>query len=197
MLDIQTKSELIKGNPAAFRELFRILYPRLMGYCRLFISSHQVVEDIIQDIFVTLWDKRSTLIPEQSVESLMFVMVRNRCLNELKKIRLEQENLNPENIRTIELQYLYQLDFTDREEKSMEEMLIESMKTAIEELPGKMKEAFIKSKIEGKRQSAVAEEMGITVKMVEKHVAAAKEKLKERLLKQYPLLSVLIILLLE
>lgn len=197
MLDAKTRSELKKGNPAAFRELFRILYPRLRGYCRLFIPSHQVTEDIIQDTFVTLWDKRNTLDPDQSVESLMFVMVRNRCLNELKKIRLESETLDPESISTSQLQFLYQLDFSDREEKSLEEMLIESMKVAIEELPAKMKEAFTKAKIEGKKQSVVAEEMGITVKMVEKHVASAKEKIKEKLLKQYPLLSILILLLLE
>jgi len=58
-----------------------------------------------------------------------------------------------------------------------------------------MKEAFVKAKIEGRKQSEVAEELGVSVKMVEKHIAAAKEKIKEKLVKQYPLLSLLILLL--
>jgi RNA polymerase sigma-70 factor (ECF subfamily) len=197
MLDKQIKTELKKGNPSAFREVFRILYPRLSGYCRLFISIPQLTEDIIQDTFITLWDKRNTLDPEQSIESLMFVMVRNRCLNELKKVRLGNHTLDLGNISTTQLQFLYQLDFSDKEEKSLEEMLIESLKLAIDELPEKMKEAFVKAKIEGRKQSEVAEELGVSVKMVEKHIASAKEKIKEKLLKQYPLLSILILLLLE
>jgi RNA polymerase sigma-70 factor, ECF subfamily len=197
MLDIQTKTELKKGNPAAFRELFRILYPRLRGYCRLFIASPEIEADIIQDCFVSLWEKRNTIDPEQSVESLLFVMLRNRCFNELRERKTELTRIDPENIKTAELQYLYQLDFTGREEKSLEEMLIEALKSAIEELPGKMKEVFIKTKIEGRKQSEVAQEMGISQKMIEKHIASAKEKLKTQLLKQYPLLSILILLLLE
>jgi RNA polymerase sigma-70 factor (ECF subfamily) len=197
MLDIQTKNELKKGNPAAYRELFRILYPRMKGYSRLFISSPEIVEDIIQDCFVTLWEKRSDINPDQSVESFLFVMLRNRCLNELRILKTEQDHVDPEKMKTAELQYLYHLDFTGSEEKSLEEMLIESMKSAIEGLPDKMKEAFVKTKIEGRKQTEVAEELGVSLKMVEKHIAGAKEKIKEKLLKQYPLLSLLILLLFE
>jgi RNA polymerase sigma-70 factor, ECF subfamily len=197
MLDVQTKLELIKGNPAAYRELFRILYPRLKGYCRLFIKTPEIAEDLIQECFVTLWEKRKTIHPEQSVESLVFVMLRNRCLNELRILNTEQEKIDPEKIKTVELQYLYQLDLAGKEEKSLEEMLIELMKSAIDELPQRMKEVFIKTKIEGRKQTAVAEELGITLKMVEKHIALAKEKIREKLLKQYPLLSILILLLFD
>jgi RNA polymerase sigma-70 factor (ECF subfamily) len=197
MLDKQIKTELKKGNPSAFREVFRILYPRMSGYCRLFVSSPAITEDIIQDCFVTLWEKRNDIKPEQSVESLLFVMLRNRCLNELRILKTEQQRVDPEEIKSAELQYLYQIDFTGREEKSVEEMLIESMKLVIAELPEKMKVAFVKAKIEGRKQSEVAEELGVSVKMVEKHIASAKEKIKEKLLKQYPLLTLFILLLME
>ena len=112
-------------------------------------------------------------------------------------LKTEQDHVDPEKMKTAELQYLYHLDFTGSEEKSLEEMLIESMKSAIEGLPDKMKEAFVKTKIEGRKQTEVAEELGVSLKMVEKHIAGAKEKIKEKLLKQYPLLSILILLLLE
>jgi len=78
MFDIQTKIELKKGNPVAFKEVFTTLYPRLKGYCRLFVHNHQLIEDIIQESFIAVWEKHHTIQIEKSVESLFFVVVRNR-----------------------------------------------------------------------------------------------------------------------
>lgn len=197
MFSVQTKIELRKGNPKAFMEVFLVLYPRLKGYCRLFISDESLVEDIIQETFITLWEKRESIKTDKTIESLIFVMVRNRCLNELRNIRLEGEKIDPENLKVNELQFLYQLDFTSKEEKSLEEMLIESFQQAVHELPEKMKMVFTLCKIEGRNQKEVAENLGISIKMVEKHIASAKQHIREKLLKQYPALILLIALLME
>jgi RNA polymerase sigma-70 factor, ECF subfamily len=197
MFSIQTRLELKKGNPESFKEVFLVLYPRLKGYCRLFIADESLVEDVIQETFLTLWEKRDSLKTDKSIESLIFVMVRNRCLNELRNQRLEGEKIDPENLKINELQFLYQLDFNSIEEKSLEEMLIESFQQAVKELPEKMKKVFTLCKIEGKNQKEVAENLGISIKMVEKHIAGAKQHIREKLLKQYPALILLIALLME
>lgn len=196
MFSIQIRTELKRGNPEAFKEVFLVLYPRLKGYCRLFIADKNLVEDIIQETFLTLWEKRDLIKAEKSIESLIFVMVRNRCLNELRKQRMESGRIDPDNIKVAELQYLYQLDFTNKEEKSLEEMLIESFQKAVNELPEKMKKVFTLCKIEGKNQKEIAEKLGISIKMVEKHIAGAKKQIREQLLKKYPALALLIVLLL-
>lgn len=197
MFDIKTKIELKRGNPAAFKEVFRLLYPRLKGYCKLFISDKNQVEDIIQESFITLWEKRDAIKPNKSVESYVFVIVRNRCLNVLKKQKLEDGRIELDNLNVIELQYLYQLDFTEKEENSMEELLIASFQSAVKELPYKMKQVFTKCKIEGKKQKEVAEELGISLKMVEKHILKAKQQIREKLIQQYPALIILITLIIE
>lgn len=197
MFDFQTKVDLKKGEPAAYKLVFMLLYPRLKGYCKLFISDNSLVEDIIQESFVTLWEKRDSINVEKSVESLLFVIVRNRCLNELRKQKLEEGRISTDDLKVTELQYLYQLDFTDKEEKSLEEMLIESFKKAVNELPEKMRAVFVMCKIDGKSQKETADELGISLKMVEKHISKAKEQIRIRLIKQYPAVVALIILLLE
>lgn len=197
MFDIQTKIELKKGNPVAFKEVFTTLYPRLKGYCRLFVHNHQLIEDIIQESFIAVWEKHHTIQIEKSVESLFFVVVRNRCLNELKKRKLEEGKIDLENLPVSELQYLYQLDFTEKEEKSIEEMLIESMQKAVDELPGKMKLVFTRCKIEGRKQKEVADELGISLKMVEKQISKAREHIREKLNNQYPAMIVVIAFLLK
>ncbi len=81
MFDIQTKLELKKGNPAAFKEVFQLLYPRLKEYCKLFIKDESQVDDLIQESFIALWENRDSIKPDKSIESFVFVIVRNRCLN--------------------------------------------------------------------------------------------------------------------
>ena len=185
MLDYKTKLDLKKGNPYAYRQVFRLLYPRLKAYCKLFIRKENEVEDIIQDVFITLWEKRKFIRADKSVESWIFVMVRHRCLNWLKRNRLENEDYEIEDLKKEDLQYLYQLDFINREEKSLEEMLGDSLRQAIDTLPMKMKRVLVACKIEGKKQKVVASEMGISLKMVEKHLANAKKHLHRKLLKEY------------
>ena len=155
------------------------------------------MEDVIQETFLTLWEKWDSIKTDKSIESLIFVMVRNRCLNELRNQRLEGERIDPENLKVNELQYLYQLDFTSKEEKSLEEMVIDSFQQAVNELPEKKKMVFTLCKIEGKNQKVVAENLGISIKMMEKHIASAKQHIREKLLKQYPALILMIALLLE
>lgn len=197
MFDLTTKIELKRGNPAAYKVVFRLLYPRLKAYCQFFISDKSQVDDIIQESFITLWEKRETIRPEKSIESLVFVMVRNRCLNVLKKKHLEDGSVDLDNIQANKLQYLYQLDFTGKEENSLEVELIASFKTVVENLPPKMKLVFTLCKIEGRKQLVVAKELGISLKMVEKHIAKAKKHIQEKLLDQYPALLVIIAFMLK
>jgi len=185
MLDYQTKLDLKKGNPKAYKEVFRLLYPRLKAYCNIFIRKENEVEDIIQETFIVLWEKRGTIKANKSLESWIFVAVRNRCFNRLKRIKLEDEDFEIDDLRRKDLQYLYQLDFIQREEKSLEEMLGESLREAIDRLPVKMRSVLIACKIEGKKQKDVATELGISLKMVEKHLATAKKHLRKNLLKEY------------
>ena len=197
MFDILTKIELKKGNPDAFKEVFRLLYPRLKGYCKLFISDNDQVEDIIQETFVSLWEKKESIKPDKTIESYVFVILRNKCLNFLKKQKLENDQVDIENLKVEELQFLYQLDFTEKEDKSLEEQLIESFKIAVDELPDKMKTVFTLCKIEGKKQKEVAEKLGISIQMVEKHISKAKQQIRGKLIQQYPALIILITLLID
>jgi RNA polymerase sigma-70 factor (ECF subfamily) len=197
MFDLLTKLQLKQGNPAAFKEVFRLLYPRLKGYCKLFINDANQLEDIIQESFISLWEHKDSIKPEKSIESLIFVIVRNRCLNYLKKRKLEGEKIDFDNPEIEQLQYLYQLDFIDSEEASLEEMLIVSLQEAVAELPEKRKTVFVKCKIEGRKQAEVANEMGISIKMVEKHIAKAKKFIFDKLINKYPAMMLLIVIFLD
>lgn len=197
MFDIQTNNSLKKGDPSAFKDVFRLLYPRLKGYCKLFVPDDTKVEDLIQETFITLWEKRNAIKPDRSIESYLFVILRNNCLNFLRDEKLKRNSSSVSIEEVSELQYLYQIDFLGKEEKSLEEQLVESFQVAVDELPDKMRQVFTLCKIEGRKQKEVAEEMGISIKMVEKHIAKAKEQIRKKLIDQYPVLIIFITMLLE
>lgn len=197
MENSQLNIRLKEGNPSAYEELFKQTFPRMLGYCRLFIHDQAQSNDLVQECYVKLWEKRNTINISQSIESLLFVMLRNRCLNYLRdqKMRLVDKNIGL--IEENELQYLYQIDFTGKEEKSMEIKLIEAIELSIEKLPEKRKMVFKKAKIEGKKNKEVADELGISVKAVEKHIHKAKEQIRKEVLLKFPLMAVLIAILLK
>lgn len=185
---------LASGDPAAFKDTFKLYYPRLMGYCKLFIKDNFDAEDLVQECFVQLWNKRTTLNPLGNIGNLLFVMLRNQCFNFIRDRRLNNfiEFQEKEIDKT---QYIYHIDFIGEEEKSLEEQLSNSFNEEINNLPKRQREVFLKTKIENRNQKEVATELGITVKAIEKNIALAKKHIREELLRKYPTLFLLFLFL--
>lgn len=169
----------------------------MRSYCRLFIQDQDQANDLVQECFVKLWEKRSTIKTTNSVESLLFVMLRNRCLNFLRDQKMQSIAKNISSIGDHELQHLYQLDFLGREEKALEEKLHAAIQSSLKKLPEKRQLVFRKTKIEGKKNKEVADELGISVKAVEKHLNQAKDQIRKEMLLKFPLFSVMITLMLK
>lgn len=169
----------------------------MLSYCRLFIHDQDLANDLAQDCFIKLWEKRSTINVSQSVESLLFVMLRNRCLNYLRDQKLHWTDKKLHTLEENELQYLFQLDLIGKEEASLEEQLLLSIQQSVDKLPAKRKEVFVKAKLEGKKNKEVADELGISVKAVEKHLHQAKVQIRQEMLLKFPLLSIIVLMILE
>lgn len=189
--------KLVAGDPDAFEGIFKLTHSRLLSYCRLFVPDYSTADDLVQECFLKLWEKREKLKPNQSIESYLFVMLRNYCFNYLRDKKLEYSVEDVLSIPEIDLQHLFELDFTGVEGKSIEEELIDAIKQEVEKLPEKRKLVFIKSKLEGMKNKEIAEFLGVSNKAVEKHLYEAKLQIKSELMKKYPLLTVLISLILK
>lgn len=191
-MKLDVNIDLKKGDPDAFERVFKLTHARLLSYCKLFVTATDQADDLVQECFLNLWEKRKSIKPNQSVESLLFVMLRNRCLNYLRDNKFLHAEMNLHSVPEIDLQHLFELDFTGIERKSIEEELIEAIKEEIEKLPLKRKEVFVKSKIEGLKNREVADQLGISLKMVEKHLKLAKDQIQKELIAKFPLLAFLI-----
>lgn len=165
--------EIRKGNNEAFEYLFKNYYPRLRGYAIRFIDDNETVRDIIQDCFINLWEKRSFL-KSISIQSLLFAMVRNACINHLKHCNVIEEHRLEHVVRTKGEERLYHTDFSfEPEQKLLYMELQEQINQVIDKLPGQCREVFLMSRFERLKNKEIADKLQISIKTVEKHISKA------------------------
>ncbi len=186
--------QIQNGDVHAYGIFFRQHYARLLNYCRLFIKGEDEAEDLVQEAFVKLWENRHELDPERSVEALLYISVRNRCLNFLRDRDLKREKFQNYKQEVEQRQFLVHFDYLGEEEIPLEERLFVEVDIAIEALPNRCKEVLRLSRFEGLKNSEVAKRLGISVKAVEKQLSVGKKKISAQLKDKYPLGLVLFLL---
>jgi RNA polymerase sigma-70 factor (ECF subfamily) len=179
--------EIKKGNTRAFEYLFKQYYQRLCGYAVRFISDRDTVEDIIQECFMKMWEKKEIL-QSISVSSLLFAMVRNACLDYLKHSAIVERH-SIEYLATIEgEEKLYHADFSfDTEYATLYRELEEQIRRVMDGLPNRCKEVFVLSRFEGLKNREIAEKLQISVKAVENHISKALKVFAVHFKNKYPI----------
>ena len=82
---------LREGDEHAFQTLFKKFYPALCHFANQFLADKEQSEEIVQEIFVKIWEKRSVLNIETSVKHYLFRSVRNQCLNQIQHEKIKKQ----------------------------------------------------------------------------------------------------------
>ncbi len=191
-VDEQLLKDIKDGKMRAFEKFFQNSYTRLLNYAQIFVMDNAVADDMVQGAFIHFWDKRKELRIGKSIESLIFTSVRNRCLNYLRDDVTYKKHLASYKAEESEYQHLVQYDFIGDEDESLEDILLREIQSSIDLLPEKCKQVFLMSKIDGKKQKDIAQELNISLKSVEKHIATAKTKIRENMELKFPALGLII-----
>ncbi len=171
-----------------FEEIYLQYYSRMKRFAREYVITEEDAENVLQDVFLDFWEKRELLSTFSNLIAFLFTSIKNRCINLLRRRLLEQEasaRMQEEYLRTLQinLESLQSVDEQVFQEKDLETII----NRAIDSLPPKCKEIFIKSKIEGKKQKEIARELNISIDAVETQMGIAYKKLREQLKGIYPL----------
>jgi RNA polymerase sigma-70 factor (ECF subfamily) len=171
------------GDIEAFEKLYNEYYESLCRFAQRFVCDLDTSREIVQDVFVRIWEKRSELLGEQSLKSYLYRSVRNQCLDHLKHLNIEYEY---EKKRVREMQETESGFFTSDDhplDGLITEELRNSILTAIDNLPEKCKEIFKLSRYEGMKYREISEELDISIKTVETQMYRAIKSLKKQLSK--------------
>ncbi|MDO6603795.1 RNA polymerase sigma-70 factor [Arenibacter palladensis] len=164
-------SLLEKGEKCAFETLFRLYYTKLVNISKGYLVYQQEAESIVQNVFLKLWENKASLGEVSNINSYLYTMTKNLCLDQLKHEKIKKNYMdNSYRIRS-EIQYKFIQDEAASLllENELESKIIQS----IELLPEKCKNIFKKSRLEGLKRSEIASEMGISHKTVDNHMASA------------------------
>lgn len=165
-------SQLVPDNLTSFESLFRLHYTELCRYALKLTRNEQVAEEVVQEVFVSFWERRNEITITHSVKSYLVSSVRNRSINYLKlqlpkdrkKEDIEEHNMGASVDDTssgIEYKELYDL-----------------IQYAITTLPQKCRAIFILSREEGLTYQQIADQLDLSLKTVENQMGIALKKLR-------------------
>ena len=152
-----------------FDDLFRFNYRPLCLYALHYLQDADLAEDVVQESYTALWEKLQEGAHILNRKSYLYMMVRNRCLDHLRKKGIPTESLKPYDTYGI-------IDDDDAQERSQTEA---RLWTAIDSLPEKCREVFIMSKRDGLKYEEIAEELGLSVNTVRNQISKALKLIKE------------------
>lgn len=173
-------NELIK-----YEKLFHSYYSSLVVYASTFLGDREKAEDIVQELFVKLWE-RKTFFPkeDESIKRFLYVTTRNSIIDYFRSkensVRLKSQDINITNI-------VINIDSEDLESEMEYAEKLRIIKEAVDELPPKCRDIFNKVYFEEKKYSDVAEELNVSLNTIKTQMFRAFSKLKERLSSQITL----------
>lgn len=168
--------ELKTNEEQAFELLFRRYYVRLCGFANKFLANSSESEEIVQEVFLSIWKKKDQLKFDDQIRPYLFKSVQNLCYN-----FLEHKKVVNSYYSVIELVYKNQSNDFNTYESVLYSEFQQRVEQGINSLPEQCRLIFNLSRQEGLKYSEIAERLGISVKTVETQMSRALSKLKVEL----------------
>ena len=172
-----------------FEKLYKLYYPKMFAFAKNYVPANEYAENIVHDVFLTLWERKEEIEISFTLTTYLFTLVKNRCLNFLRHKLIEEEyNSQMKEELGFKLYALEAFDYSYQSEEELQEII----RRALDTLPERCREIFIKSRIEGLKYKEISDELGISVNTVENQMVTALKKLRVALKDYLPLLLFLV-----
>lgn len=172
-------TRFVAGDLKTFEMVFRDYYQPLVRYGNTFLKDADETEDVVQQVFVSLWEKRHQLDIHTSVRALLYRAVHNACLNRIKHYKVRAVHAE---------EWLHTQSVADTDDQVQATELNERILHAIEGLPEQCARIFKMSRFEQLKYQEIADQLGLSVKTVENQMGKALKVIRESLKDYMPLL---------
>jgi RNA polymerase sigma-70 factor (ECF subfamily) len=156
-----------------FESLFKLYFKPLCGFSKGFVYDADAAHEIVQNVFVNLWQKRDALDLNQSIKSYLYTSVRNRSLNYLRDHKKFRSSILDDELS----HYEASPSAFSIEQDDLQALIDQS----IASLPEKCREVFELSRFEGLKYQEIADKLQISIKTVENQMGKALKVLREDL----------------
>lgn len=184
--------KLLEAIAARDKQLFAVLYKKyyqqLFAVAYRYVGQPAIAEEIVHDVFISIWNKADQLTIKHSMKSYLFKSIVNSSLNYIRKKKTDAEK-----------QRVY---ITVQKEKGVvepaaetDEDLLNTLELALASLPDKCRQVMYLSRFGKLKQQEIALQMDISIKTVKNHLTYGFQKLRDQMEKHRQTITTLLILL--
>ncbi len=165
---------LNKGDKVAFSKVFKNYHRLLYALAFRYLKSEGAAMDAVQNAFMVLWEKRESLNFDTNLRSLLFTILKNYVLNEIRHNKIVYEK----QYEISQLESNKEIDISDAiENKEMKALLY----TSIQKLPFQERKVCLLKIVNGMTNQEIAERLNITIPTVKSHYTQAIKKLRNEI----------------
>lgn len=190
MTTVRTDEEILnaikQGDKMAFNELYNRYWKKVYWNACSKTGSREVSEEIVEDFFISMWQKRETL-AISNFTAYLYTSIKNKCLNYLQEKTIETKHWE------YYKQFIPKFDDTTNNSVAFDN-LMEAIQDGMKLMPEKSKQVFEMNKLQGKSIKEIAQRLKLSEKAIEYHLACSVKKLR-LYLKEFILFMLLFVLL--
>jgi RNA polymerase sigma-70 factor (ECF subfamily) len=172
LLESSLLKDLKKSDHMAFEAIFDRYSTQLFRFSLSYLKSKEAAEDVVQEVFMKIWNNRKEIKTDTSFQSYLFTIALNSVRKHFNKLGKLQE-----------LKHGIIADLSEKsselDDRSDYQTLLDQLDELIKRMPEKRQVVFVKKKIEEKSLNEIAEELNISAKTVEYHITEAMKFLKQ------------------
>ncbi len=165
--------KIAKGDHVAFERLFTYYCQPLINFACRYVKNTDIAENIVQDIFVKIWQNRTQLDPSSDIKIYLYTAVKNQSYKYFRHLDVKRR-------ATENLPFVQQSVKTPEDERNEKE-IITAINKAIEKLPKKARIIFSMNRFDNLTYKEIAKIQNISVKTVETHMGRALKFLRDHL----------------
>lgn len=166
--------KIMDDDSKAFQLVYEKYSRQLISFAASYLPDISDAEEIIQTVFVELWENRAQLDPQRFAKNYLYKVTVNKVFNHLKRKVIERKYL----------QYIEALDmntFNEAEKKIYHEELDAILKQVLEQLPEQQRKIFYLSRWDGLSHKEIADQLQISVRTVENQIYRAVKYIRENI----------------
>ena len=172
-----------------FEDIYLSYFSKMKYFAKEYVISEEDAENIVQDVFVELWENKEMLNMHMNLIAYLFTTIKNKCLNHLRhKLVVQEPASKLQEEYTISLRM--NLDSLEAFDNNLfsDQDIEKIISRALDTLSEKCRTIFIMSNIEGKKQKEIAQELNISINTIETQMGIAYKKLRIELKDYFPIL---------
>ena len=175
--DSEIAGRIRKGDKTEFESLFRSYYVSLVNYAKTLVRDHDTAEEIVQDLFVRIWQNKEKFKIKSSLNGYLFRSVHNRCIHNIEHLKVVSRHAETETMH-------YDNSVEDPSEILQYKDLQLRIARTLKRLPERSAEIFCMSRFDGLKYNEIAEKLSVSVKTVEVSMGRALKEFRKELLEQ-------------